>query len=619
MGSEQRAVCPENDALVEFMRKWWKEMEEKRPKYYTENTQRNIQRAFSNVCHCKTPIKTLKDFQNIKGVGKWFVKHMRDFFITDSGDSRGDNLPKEELRFISDLSREIEKGREYIHKQELIDAADASGLARVPIAPEKGRGKLGNSGSSKREWYSGWSAMAKLVDKGLVVKTSCPAKYKLSDAGRQAAYECLLRSNMLDSSSHSINRKELSDSEKQDVDNLEFVSLESAEEVALASVNLIRKDTRDNHPMECLERRQIEFYSGPESYWRSSKISAFVEELATMRSDSADASSFDSLEEDQPNVESRMHSVNFRSSTSVDTCAASLAPCTSYDNCVEKMSHFGVHAIKNALRMPPLGLLEKFEDIYKVILILDDRENFVRSKSRNIIDNIRDQYKIQIEVRRLPVGDGIWVARHRHKCMEYVLDFIVERKNVDDLRCSIRDNRYKDQKLRLLIFYSYVSNILGPSGVTIFSSNLKCSRIQFRRTGLQKIIYMVEGDPNVCEATESIKTACFTTEILEGFDVQRTSSLADTLKRYGYLTLAINDYYKSSCEGGRRSTNSCPEYRDFIRKCEDLDKMTVSDVFASQLMQDGDTHAQEELLMKRSKNVINAAASKNVFRLVWQS
>lgn len=114
--------------------------------------------------------------------------------------------------------------------------------------------------------------MAKLVDKGLVVKTSCPAKYKLSDAGRQAAYECLLRSNMLDSSSHSINRKELSDSEKQDVDNLEFVSLESAEEVALASVNLIRKDMRGNHPMECLER-------------------------TTMRSDSADASTCDSLEE----------------------------------------------------------------------------------------------------------------------------------------------------------------------------------------------------------------------------------------------------------------------------------------------------------------------------------
>lgn len=57
-----------------------------------------------------------------------------------------------------------------------------------------------------------------------------------------------------------------------------------------------------------------------------------------------------------------------------------------------------------------------------------------------------------LQVRRLPVGDGIWIARHRYIDSEYVLDFIVERKNVADLRCSIRDNRYKDQKLRLLVF-----------------------------------------------------------------------------------------------------------------------------------------------------------------------
>lgn len=54
-------------------------------------------------------------------------------------------------------------------------------------------------------------------------------------------------------------------------------------------------------------------------------------------------------------------------------------------------------------------------------------------------------------MRRLPVGDGIWIAREKQLDSEYVLDFIVERKGVDDLRCSIRDNRYKDQKLRLLV------------------------------------------------------------------------------------------------------------------------------------------------------------------------
>lgn len=59
--------------------------------------------------------------------------------------------------------------------------------------------------------------------------------------------------------------------------------------------------------------------------------------------------------------------------------------------------------------------------------------------------------KILLQVRRLPVGDAIWIAHHKYLDNEYVLDFIVERKKVDDLRSSIRDNRYKDQKLKLMV------------------------------------------------------------------------------------------------------------------------------------------------------------------------
>lgn len=43
--------------------------------------------------------------------------------------------------------------------------------------PEKGKGKPGQFGSSPRDWYSGWSCMKTLIAKGLVVKSSCPAKY----------------------------------------------------------------------------------------------------------------------------------------------------------------------------------------------------------------------------------------------------------------------------------------------------------------------------------------------------------------------------------------------------------------------------------------------------------
>lgn len=58
-----------------------------------------------------------------------------------------------------------------------------------------------------------------------------------------------------------------------------------------------------------------------------------------------------------------------------------------------------------------------------------------------------------LQVRRLPVGDGIWIARHKYLGTECVLDFIVERKNIDDLRHSIRDNRYRDQKMRLVVIF----------------------------------------------------------------------------------------------------------------------------------------------------------------------
>ncbi|KAK4379769.1 hypothetical protein RND71_001631 [Anisodus tanguticus] len=167
------------------------------------------------------------------------------------------------------------------------------------------------------------------------------------------------------------------------------------------------------------------------------------------------------------------------------------------------------------------------------------------------------------------------------------------------------------------------------------------------RCGLKKLIYVIEGDPNACTAAESIKTACFTTEILEGFDVQRTSGLGETLRKNGHLTQAINQHHRCM-DNERSNTRVCPRFKEFIRKCEDLDKMTVSDVFAIQLMQvpqvteevaiavldmyptlsslasaysllDGDVCAQEEMLKEQSNNLVNAAASKNIFQLIWSS
>ncbi|KAK9741951.1 hypothetical protein RND81_03G139300 [Saponaria officinalis] len=661
MLGKKGAVCPENDALLEHMQKWWKELLEKNPQKCSPNLESNINKAFANVVRHKSPITIPKEFLAVKGVGRWMLKEMEEFFKKDTSENdisptkgkktRGSRayLPQKNsvaYALLIALYRGEKNGVEHMRKQELIDEAEASGLSRGPIAPERGKGKPGHIGSSSKEWYSGWSAMGKLVDKGLVDKSSCPAKYKLSDEGRRVAIECLSRSGMLDPAQNPVRKDGCSDSDKQDAESITIVSADSPmRTLSSADLNTFNAP-RDDISTEYIEKFTRLGYSKEQVLhaWTEVSVTSPNQEMsklwlavlcrlredevygvqpvphAVIESSSGVASTSNRLTEELQAVNTYQQNLTCALDEIGDYCTKSLANSKTDAASIRSENHVlkTLHSCsQNVLRMPPLKYLEKFEEAYKVILVLDDREHFIRSNSRNIIQKIGREFKIEIQVRRLPVGDGIWIARHKQLHTEYVLDFIVERKNVDDLRSSIRDNRYKEQKLRLL------------------------------RTGIKKIIYLVEGDPNLCEAADSIKTACFTTELLEGFDVQRTSGLSDTLHRYGFLTLAITDQYQlNSSLTECNAAVHCLEYDRFIKKCNDVDKMTVSDVFATQLMQvqqvteeiavavldcyptlyslalayaalDGDVQAQEELLIKESNGAVTPAASRNIFRFIW--
>ncbi|KAF6168496.1 hypothetical protein GIB67_001371 [Kingdonia uniflora] len=283
----------------------------------------------------------------------------------------------------------------------------------------------------------------------------------------------------------------------------------------------------------------------------------------------------------------------------------------------------GLNAKTSILMMPPLDAGEKFGEIYDVVLILDDREHFTRSKNgkvfsvyvfigtilrvsvikveaklvpqsltsalsrfKKFMKSIETEFKIQIEVRRLEVGDELWIAKHKYTGSEYVLDFIVERKHVDDLFSLIKDSRYRDQKLRLTDYPDVALASVGCMPLARRARDDDWYTPTARMWTSEINIYIVEGDPNSHEAGETIKTACFTPEILEGFDVQITSGLGNTLRKYGYLTHAITNYYEAHITNDEmRNTKICPSYKNFLKKCQDIDKMTVSDVFAVQLMQ----------------------------------
>lgn len=93
---------------------------------------------------------------------------------------------------------------------------------------------------------------------------------------------------------------------------------------------------------------------------------------------------------------------------------------------------------------------------YDLHLLLDNRE--VKSRTeRDFIFNTLTSFGLPVEQRALDLGDFLWMAKKKQQFRngghddleEVVLDLVIERKTEDDLRSSILDGRFIEQKNRL--------------------------------------------------------------------------------------------------------------------------------------------------------------------------
>lgn len=105
-------------------------------------------------------------------------------------------------------------------------------------------------------------------------------------------------------------------------------------------------------------------------------------------------------------------------------------------------------SIEKHARFQPIIFLPGTFDI---CLVLDIRE--VRTKTdRDYIGQKLKERGISVSKRVLEVGDILWVARLKEPSPsgpdEIVLDYIVERKRMDDLVFSIKDGRFNEQKVK---------------------------------------------------------------------------------------------------------------------------------------------------------------------------
>lgn len=151
---------------------------------------------------------------------------------------------------------------------------------------------------------------------------------------------------------------------------------------------------------------------------------------------------------------------------------------------------------------------------YTVRFVVDNRE--VRSSTdRDFFHRKLQQLGVDAESRPLTVGDGLWIARNKATNEEVVLDYIIERKRLDDLASSIKDGRYNEQKVRL------------------------------KRSAVKNVFYLIEEvmSSDVQQMADAIQTSMGMAMTTSSFHVKRTKDADDTIQFIAKITKEVVKYY----------------------------------------------------------------------------
>ncbi|XP_037613801.1 crossover junction endonuclease MUS81 isoform X1 [Sebastes umbrosus] len=236
-------------------------------------------------------------------------------------------------------------------------------------------------------------------------------------------------------------------------------------------------------------------------------------------------------------------------------------------------------------RKPNAGCL--LPGAYEIILCVDFIETTGGSSHRKqeLVKELQ-RNGVNFDIRKLNVGDFLWVAREKvapvpgqlraPEGRELVLDYIIERKRMDDLCGSIIDGRFREQKFRL------------------------------KRCGLRRPCYLVEecgsAASHLSLPETTLQQAIVNTQVVDGFFVKRVQDVRESAAYLTVMTRYLIKLYQNctlicrsrelegdggSDEEEESGTPSCSlisfaefNYGAIKNKCQ-----TVKEVFARQLMQ----------------------------------
>jgi crossover junction endonuclease MUS81 len=161
---------------------------------------------------------------------------------------------------------------------------------------------------------------------------------------------------------------------------------------------------------------------------------------------------------------------------------------------------------------------------FTIELVLDIRE--IRNRTdRDFMENNMSPKGVKPLMRALALGDMTWVAKvHSPNLLsslgaegdEVLLDYIVERKRLDDLVASIKDGRFTEQKFRL------------------------------QKSGVKNVIYIIEeynGDFGNYEL--NIQTAMASLQVNHGYFLKKTQNIDASIKYLVSMTKLLKERYET--------------------------------------------------------------------------
>ncbi|XP_064486156.1 crossover junction endonuclease MUS81-like [Ornithodoros turicata] len=222
--------------------------------------------------------------------------------------------------------------------------------------------------------------------------------------------------------------------------------------------------------------------------------------------------------------------------------------------------------------VPPAPINRIVLQNFEVVLIVDCCEAISGPESRRKAEVERELRRMGVEheVRRLSVGDFAWMAKevgqHGPTCRELMVGPVVERKRTDDLASSIKDGRFREQKVRL------------------------------RTCGAQNVVYLLEefGSPGSSGLPEStLQQALASTQISDGFLIKVTRCQKDTIAYLTLVTSILRETYAGrtlySCSREELLENPLPNhcitFQEFSSSSVKNKDLSVREMFGKHLLQ----------------------------------